>query len=341
MTPNVGDSTASRGAETSAPAFRDDEWSYIPLKRAGEVVPRKALVELPENRVGATEEERHHSIVYWNGVSMSWADAHECLDKKFDVGLLAGQSGLVILDCDVKLYDAETGWVVTAGQAELQELKPAVTKKGVDDLRREVEDMGHSMSEIRTFTVATKSGGLHLVYRQNPRFPLETKHHRNDWRVDVIGSRNNWVATAPTPGYSVALDVPVIELPDWLAQWLQRLEDHLLPLGRRRRVQVEKLRTQVRHQSQLPGRENDSLVAKWIDLELELVRLGNQHGGWNNAIYQATLNLLEGGWGLDDVVATVLDAASPASDLERRKAMDTIDSARRKHARNVRMGVSG
>lgn len=295
---------------------------------------------LPENLIDRPEKERRLSNVYWGGSSMTWTEAHVALGQGHDVGLLAGQSGLVILDCDVKRYDAETGFVVVGNTASLQELKPAVTHRGIDDLKREVERLQRSMTELRTFTIATKSGGLHLIYRQNPRFPLETKHHRTDWRVDVIAGHNNWVATAPSAGYHVALDVPVVELPDWLAAWLQRLEDHFLPLGRRRRQQVEKLKTQVRHQSQLPGREDDSLVARWIDLELELVRLANRHGGWNDAIYQATLNLLEGGWGFDDVVGAVLDAAEPVSDLERRKAMDTIESARRKHVRNARMGVS-
>lgn len=340
MTPNVGDSITSQAELTSAPAFRDDEWSFIPLKRATEVAPRRALVSLPENLLDATEEERRFGVRYWGGSSMSWREAHECLSNGHDVGLLAGQSGLVILDCDVKRYDAETGFVTVGNTASLVELKPAVTKRGVDDLKREVERLGHSMRELATFTVETKSGGFHLIYRQNPRFPLETKHHRDDWRVDVIAGRNSWVATAPTAGYRVVKDAPVIELPDWLAQWLQRLEDHLLPLGRRRRVQVEKLRTQVKYQSQLPGHGDGGLVARWVDLELELVRLANRHGGWNDAIYLATLNLLEGGWGLDDVVAAVMDAAEPASDLERRKAMDTVESARKRHARNVRMGVS-
>jgi len=329
------------GAESSAPAHRDPEWSFIPLKRATDTTPRRARVSLPEHLVGSPEEEREHSLIYWSGVSMTWADAHECLAQGLDVGLLAGQSGLVILDCDVKRYEAETGFVYDGRTATMVETKPAVTKRGVDDLRREVERLGHTMKELTTFTVQTKSGGFHLMYRQNPRFPLETKHHRDEWRVDVIAGQNNWVATAPSDGYSVVKDVPVIELPDWLAQWMQRLEDHLLPLGRRRRQKIDKLRVQVRHQSQLPGRENESLVARWIDLELEAVRLANLHGGWNDAIYQATLNLMEGGWAFDDVVAAVLEAAEPASDLERRKALDTVDSARRKHIRNVRMSVGG
>lgn len=335
MTTNLGNHTVpAAGVSTPPePQHRDENWSHIPVKRATDESPRRALIEIPRNLIDADEAKRRFSNVYWGGSSLTWEEAHQVVAEGKDVALLPQRSGLVILDCDVKRYDDETGFVVVGNVASLA---PPIVKYGLNDLRREVERLGHSMKELATYAVSTKSGGYHLFFATNPRFPLETKHHRHDWRVDVIASENSWIATVPTAGYTVARDLPVAMMPDWLAQWLQRLEDHIPPLGRRRRQQMVQLAQQARHVSMLPGREDDGLMARYVQLELDIVTNANQFGGWNETIYQCCRNLFDVGWQLDPVSEAVLVAAEPVNELERRKAVETIQSAWRGHQRDNR-----
>lgn len=331
-------------------------WQHRPLHRKTDDYPRRPTVSRPENLNGkASEKDKSYAERYWSQpLNTTWDELQATVTEGFringkltpcDVAMFPAMSGLVVIDCDVKRYDAKTGFVSSGGTATLELLSPERVEYGYNDLQREVEKLGHSMMELATYVVQTKSGGFHLYFRENPRVKLQNSGHRHDWRVDVIahnaGSDRSWVAAPPTPGYEVVRDLPVMEIPDWLATWLQGVNRHLPALGRERRTGLNRQTAETRKRAlalPIEDGEDESLIGAWVRQELSVVALANQEGGWNLAIYQCTLNLLEGGWDEDAVANTVLKAAKPTSNLESRNAMYTIESACRRHARKVAEG---
>lgn len=340
-------------------------WQHRPLHRKTDDYPRRPTVSRPENLGSkASEKDKAYAERYWSQpLNTTWDELHDTVTNGFringkltpcDVAMFPAMSGLVVIDCDVKRYDATTGFVTSGSTATLETLTPERVEYGYNDLQREVEKLGHSMVELATYIVQTKSGGFHLYFRENPRVKLQNSGHRHNWRVDVIahnaGSDRSWVAAPPTPGYEVIRDLPVMEMPDWLGLWLQGVNRHLPALGRERRAglnrQVADVRTRALAATMMPGsagaddadEENESLLGRWVRGELSVVAVANREGGWNLAIYQCALNLLEGGWDEEAVANAVLKAAKPVSNLESRNAMYTIESACRKHARKVAGG---
>lgn len=319
------------------PRHWDPGWAHVWVYRATESQPRRPVVALPEN---APPERRSFAELYWQGSDhVTWDELDDAVTQGHDVALLPWRRDLVILDCDVKEYQADTGFVVTDGVARLA---PTVTRFGIDDLAREVRRLGHDPTELATYAVRTKSGGCHLYYRACPDVPLETRHHRAEWRVDVIAGVNTWVAAPPTPGYHVLRDRSMIELPRWLAEFLRDLTEHLAPVGASRRTALERAaRDQRRDLAAVlvngEGQEVDEgagLWRAWVNRELQLVALANQVGGWNQAIYQACRNLLDGGVDPVTVEESVLVAAAPVDARNERVARDTIRSAGTGHRRN-------
>jgi hypothetical protein len=330
-------------AGSSTPVHLDPSWRYIALLRANGDRCRQPMLCLPENLPnGASAEKVGAHRLFWDGIPLDWEGLLDTLDQGYDAGLLTGQSGLVVVDCDVKRYDG-AGFVVNGNTATLD---PGVTKRGIDDLACVVGELGHSMAELATYAVQTKSGGVHLYYRANPRHAITSTGHRHEWRIDVKASRNTWVVVPPTPGYRVIRDLPVIELPDWFASWLADVNRHLPPVGGRRHGHLTLAAREARlaataSQSSHDDDESQGLFNRWVRLELELVRLANQHGGWNQAIYQCARNLFDGGLTEPDVRDLILLAAAPTDDREARRATQTIQSAWRGHVRNGRHGLEG
>ena len=316
----------------------DPGWRHLPLVRATEQTSRRPEYSKPE----AYQEPKKRALAaqVWQGVTADWETLQQAVAGGRDVGILTGQSRLVILDCDVKRYDQDTGWVVNQGTASWQQ---GVERHGLDDVARVVKELGHDMAELHTYTVETKSGGCHLYFTQSSQVPLTTSHHRQDWRVDVIASVNSWVAAPPTPGYRVTVDAPCVELPRWFAAWLQDVNHHLLPVGGEHRRRVE----QHLRQSLMTWQAGGSLTGgnpeklgdlrrEWAWCQLDLVALANRYGGWNDAIYTVTLNLLEVGFPSTGVEKAVLGAAEPLNDVEQKKAYDTILSAQQRFDGNQR-----
>lgn len=326
------DSTSSSVKRTvDQPINWDGEsWRHIPLL----LDPRRAAICLPENMKNPSPAETERSRAYWESGPCEWTHLEQAVEHGHHVGLIAETSGLVILDCDLKKY-TDQGYVYHENGSV--GLAPTVIKHGIDDLRREVEKLGHSLDEIKTYSVRTKSGGFHLYYRQNPRYRIEAKkHHRDEWRIDVITGDHNWVAAPPTPGYAVVNDLPTVELPDWLAYFIQTVDEHLDPIGGRRTKRIAAAAQQTRDRLKT-GEVSDGdggLWSMYLQAELYQVVLANRYGGWNNAIYQASLNLLEAGCDLESVREAVIDAADPIDENEKRRAADTIASAARKFTRN-------
>jgi hypothetical protein len=267
-------------------------------------------------------------------------------DTPCDVAIFPAPSGLVILDCDVKRYQRDTGHVANRNHVTFGDL--IEERHGVDDLRREVERLGHSMDELYTYTVKTKSGGRHLYFRENPEVSLTTNGHRENWRVDVIahnvGYDRSWAAAPPTPGYEVTRDIPVAPLPTWLALFLRDDVPTMEPMGGRRARQRAQARLEARDQVMIPGLsagERDSLIATYVGWVLTDVIEANKHGGWNLAIYGAVKDLMRVGYAFDQVAEVVMEHADPVNDAERRKAEYTINSAERSYARETRGSRGG
>jgi hypothetical protein len=300
---------------------------------------QRPTIARPENLDDPTPEERDWSDQYWNKPGIvSWNQLTYAVDVLgLHIGLIPAMSGLVVLDCDVKKYAAGDGYVYNNdGSVGLANI---VVKHGIDDLASEVEKLGHSLSELKTYTVETKSKGYHLYFKQNPRYLItDTIHHRNEWRIDVIAGANSWVAAPPTPGYRVATDVEVLDMPDWLAEFLLFKVTNFSKPGGERRQRAEDFSTATLEQikaTKLPGNIalGDDLWSLYLKSEVVQVVLANRFGGWNNAIYHATLNLLRAGCDIEFATALVIDAAEPVNSYEKRNALNTIKSARNKHLR--------
>ena len=348
---------ASRETKTLRPPPQDigPKWRYVPLGRNEDDI-RQPPIRQPGG-FSPDDRRRKDSEAVWNGAELSWEQLTTLINDGAmvngmacrEVGIFPAVSGLVILDCDVKFFYADGfGTFATDGEHadmmrcfKLSDGTPRVQvteKHGIDQLRNVVERLGHEFSELDTYTVQTKSNGLHLYFAENPRYPLRTTGHRDEWYVDVIahnaGSDRSWAAAPPTPGYRVVADVPVIEMPDWLALWLLGLRDHTLPLGGARRVRLNAARRTALSEAQLtawvPGERGDSLselLRRYKQFVLATVALSNQVSGWNRAIYQAACDLCGLGHTPEEVTSALLQAAQPWDDRERRKAEATIRSA--------------
>ncbi len=331
--------SSSLQPHVTTPTHWDATWAHVWVHRATEDQARRAAVALPRNLSrDATPAQRAFAEMYWQGAMGSWDQLLTTVtDEALDVALLPWRSDLVILDCDVKEYQVDTGFVVTDGVARLA---PTTWRYGVEDLAREVRSLGHDPRELATYTVRTKSGGVHLYYRAHPDLPLDTRHHRHDWRVDVIAGTNTWVAAPPTPGYYVVRDLPVAPLPTWLAEFLRDLATYLPPIGRQHSAALEEtaktarrdaLEAVTRRDAGKIRADDTDLLTQYVQLELDRIALANQHGGWNQAIYDAARNLLEVGWSLEAVTPAVLTAAAPVDARNQRQALDTLRSAWRGH----------
>lgn len=294
------------------------EWAHIPVSRKTESRNRQALVKLPER---APKHKLKYSKLYWSGEARaSWTDLQDEIQRGHDVGILSGQSGLVFVDCDVRVTDP----TFVPINSNTCGFKSGETVYGLDDLARVAAELGETVP--MTYTVRTPSGGTHLYFKQNPDVPVSTKHHRQDWTVDVIAGKNLWVAAPPTTGYEVVDDREVAVLPNWLAQFIREVNRRLLPVGGQRHQELLDAAREAREAVKVG--DTGSLLDRWVNRELAVVRHADEiKRGWNLAIFQCACNLFEYGYTYEPVKQAVLDAARPLDDREEQKAVDTINSA--------------
>ncbi|MGW4981960.1 bifunctional DNA primase/polymerase [Streptomyces mirabilis] len=180
----------------------DPRWAYVLLKRQTQFHVRKPVVAEDDSRYRDTA-----LTAMWDGIKgVSQEDLRRTVDGGYDVGVLTGQSGLVVLDCDVKHYEAEVDFKVNGSTAQFEVVKESHTEYGVADLEREVLKLGHAMDELQTYTVKSKSDGRHLYFWQNPELWIQSQAQREAWHVDVKASRNTWVAAPPSAHYEVLDD---------------------------------------------------------------------------------------------------------------------------------------
>lgn len=287
-------------------------------------------LRLPENVPADKIAERAAGAMYWSGAWAGWEDLQGSVDAGRGIGLLPERSRLVVLDCDVRQRDGDGFVKVGDGRAKWA---GGVVQRGIDDLLRVAAGLGQALPA--TWTVQTKSGGLHLYFRCAPG-AMRSSGHREGWCVDVKASGNTWVVAPPTPGYTVADRSAVALMPGWLAQWLNRdLANVTEPLGGRARAErgreLRDHRQRVRHGAGFTEREKSrrlaELSAVWIDDVLLRVAEANMYGGWNNEIYQAVCSLQDVGVDDREIREKVMEAAAPWDERERRAAERTVASA--------------
>lgn len=308
-------------------------WAHIWLKRKSELKGRRPVIEM---HAAKTDEERRFAKAYWNGGrDATWIELQNEVDGLHDVGILVERSNLVVLDCDVKHYEKETGFVVDGNTAEFQTIREARTEYGIDDLAQAAERLGHSMDELNTYTVRSKSDGRHLYFTQNRALALTSKSHRHEWRVDVKASENTWVVAPPTENYWIVNDVPVMEMPFWLAEFLRDVNQHFAPVGGRRTRALQRYARQLRDRSLVANEvDRQSLFGEWIAYELQVVADAQAaNTNWNNSIFDCAANLAEGGWSADDLVPVIRKVAQPRTRRDENLMTDTITSAVRLIAR--------
>lgn len=231
---------------------------------------------------------------YWRGaLSDGQGDLEDAVSRGYGVGVLPERSGLVVIDCDVRLVTEETS------QSSLVWLRK---QTGWDDLKRVATERGERIP--KTYAVRTPSGGGHLYFRANPAVTVMSKGHRANWLIDVKASPNTFCVAPPTPGYEVICDALPAALPYWLACHIMKW----LPASDAPKV--------------VPGPVSDAELG----VILAYVADSNRQGGWNTAIFLATCWLRESGLALDDIIPLVIGAAAPSDDREKGKAMATIRS---------------
>jgi hypothetical protein len=296
--------------------------------------PRSTWFMLPGNYVGAKKKAAQG---YWSGYQDDWDGWNDLLHlsndngKLNEVAFVPALNDMVVLDCDRREYEPDTGWVSLSSASRAAFQRPVI-RFGLDDLFREVKKLGHDPAELATYVVATPGGGHHLYFKQHPHLTVPTRHFRDNWRVDVIASQNLWVNAPPTRGYHVVRDLPVAVLPLWLAEFLVDLNQHLVPQGGRPRQVLNHQARQLLAQWYNDGSSHD-VFRNWVRAELKLVELTNQVGGWNQQLYCCTRNLLDVGLSSEKVFTLIIKAAAPVDVKNRRQAEDTINSAIRAHTR--------
>ena len=314
---------------------------HIGLVRARDNWPRRPAYSLPANAAGLSAEKKKELELYWghftgadDAVTCSWGDLVTATGSGFDIGVIPWVRGHLIIDCDVKEYypDGRVYQPVPDGVASAMQLAQPAVKKGIDDLSREVMKLGHSMAEVATYTVRTKSGGYHLHYRQNPAVILDSnRHFRKDWRVDVICSKNSWCAEPPTAGYEVVRDLPIAMVPAWLAEFLRDVNQNLEPVGGRRARELISNGAESQRGIRLAVLEGSGtprdLLAAYVTSQVSLVSLADECGGWNMAIFQCACDLLEIGYQHYQIEAAILEAARPRGQKDTVNAKRTIASA--------------
>ncbi|MFC0540666.1 bifunctional DNA primase/polymerase [Kutzneria chonburiensis] len=171
------------------------------IDRGMAVFPLRPNSKLPavkdwENRATL---DRDHAQQFWTA------------RPAYNVAIACKPSNVLVVDCDV----------ATEGKAAPDGFNMIGISDGLGVLgelaRRHCGDLP------ATYTVATPSGGTHLVYRQPAGVRLGSTIGTLGWLLDTRGHGGYVVAagsTLPSGGYELVDDTDPVELPTWLVQAL-------------------------------------------------------------------------------------------------------------------------
>ncbi|WP_420118278.1 bifunctional DNA primase/polymerase [Micromonospora sp.] len=230
-------------------------------------------------------------------------------ETPYGVGIACGPSGLVVVDLDIRKPDQ----VPPPGCPY-----PAATN-GVDVLAALCEAAGQPVPD-GTYTVTTGRGGTHLYFRHPAAGPAlrNTAGERGNglgWLVDTRAHGGYVVAAGSTVAgrpYAVARDLPVADLPDWLAERLAPA-----PLPPQRPVAVD-----------LPTGRAGAYLDAAINRQLDHLRRAAE-GERNHTLYVSAVALgqLAAGGALPvDQAAALLEQAALSIGLTRFETLRTIRS---------------
>ena len=278
------------------PTHLDPAWRYLPL--TADRTPIR----------GYTKDSHPD---YWQGITGTWEELLAWTAQGGAMGLLARESGLVVLDCDNKVVMRANGNTATMGY-----------EHGITHLTRVCHELGHDVPP--TYAVKTKSGGYHLYYRQHPDWQVRSQGHREDWHVDVKASASVFVVAPPSRSYEVVRDLPVAEMPEWLARYLMRLRSHTQPVGGER---ARELMREIRdaRESGVDLQRGATLHDQWLGWTLDLVR--HSQKAWNNRIYVTARQLFDVGYSQEEAEDMLLVAAEPWNRREQHNVRRTVASA--------------
>jgi hypothetical protein len=218
-------------------------------------------------------------------------------------GIVAGRSGLFLVDCDVPKPDTP----------------PPPTpdlRNGHDALIRLAKQAGEVLPE--TFSVVTPSGGLHLYFLAPPDVELRNTAYGNGdtaltWCVDTRGGGGYIIGpgtTADGQQYRTVCRVPPVPLPGWILRTLME----------RRAASQERVARRTSAPAADTSSGDGSVGAEWVagalrgELERIAAHPGTQ-GGRNQLLNSVayTLGRLVGAGLLDHqaVADDLLDATRP------------------------------
>jgi hypothetical protein len=127
----------------------------------------------------------------------------EAVEQGLGIGLMLEASGLVVVDCDSGIVFG----------------RKTATEFGVNIFTNHCKSLGYAVPPTRAVHSRTK-GHYHFVYTQNPEFVIgKTKIRTALAHTDI--KTTGFVVDHHTAGYGITRDLPVAELPLWLAQSFQ------------------------------------------------------------------------------------------------------------------------
>lgn len=217
---------------------------------------------------------------------------------RFGIGIACGPSGLLVIDLD----HPKPG----------QQPPPVWQRRGITDgldvLAAVCADAGQPLPPA-TFAVATPSGGRHMYYRQPTGAQLRNTHGARGglgWMIDTRGHGGYVAAPGTVIGgraYTVLDNVPVADLPTWLAAALTALASPAVghPTG----------------PTQLRTGHLSRYLDRAVRAEVAHVRAVQEKGGRNHALFIAAQNLgqLVAGGALDETTARDALVAAAADHL--------------------------
>ncbi|WP_432092294.1 bifunctional DNA primase/polymerase [Streptomyces sp. bgisy100] len=234
---------------------------------------------------------------------------------RYNLGIAAGPSRLVIIDLDVPKHDRD---LPPAGT-------PAAVGCGADMLAVLAEDRRQPFPGD-TYTVRTPTGGAHLYFEAPEGPELRNTAGTLGWKIDTRAVGGYVVGAGSTVSgepYTVVRDQLPAPLPGWLAALLTPAQ-----LPPQSAVTVP-LRARDRHSAYLRAAVSG-----------ELDRVGRAwEGNRNNALYQAAValgQLVAGGELRAEEVSDWLTAAAVRTGITEAEARRTIVSGRRAGAKRPR-----
>ncbi|MCT9092621.1 bifunctional DNA primase/polymerase [Streptomyces sp. ASQP_92] len=279
-------------------------WQVIPLVPGG----KRPAIRAWEQRATSDAER----------VARCWSAG------RYNVGIAAGPSALVVVDLDVPKHDVD---IPPAGA-------PSSVKTGADMLALLAEQLGEPFP-ADTYTVRTASGGLHLYFEAPSEIRLRNTAGSLGWKVDTRAHGGYVVGAGSVVdgrAYTVVRDMAPAPLPEWLTK---RLTPVPLP-------------PQVRTVAPLiKGGRTDAYLTAAVTAESQRVKrarpgTGTAPGNRNASLYIASValgQLVAGGeLSATEVTGRLVDAAVSVG-LTETEARATVASGLRAGARKPRVVV--